>query len=308
MRFNKEIKIGLLALFSGSILYFGFNFLKGSDFLSTSKTYYARYDQISGLTESNQVLVNGYGVGRVSDLKIIQGEKTSIIVAIDVKADVKVGKDAVAFLTDTDLLGGKAIDLKTGNINDPAMDGDTIIGVNDKSLPEIFADKAMPVVEQLDSTIHNINEFFKSYAFASKEIQEMFIQAKSMLANSQNIVVENRSNLLAISNNLKATTEEFRKSSQDITLIMNNLKQVSDSLTKIEINRSLKSLNNNLASMDSITKQIAAGEGTLGKLVYNDSLYNNLNSASQNLDLLLIDFKAKPKRYVNFSVFGKKDK
>ena len=308
MRFSKEIKIGILALLSGSILYFGVNFLKGTDFLKSNVTYYAYYPEISGLTISNQVLVNGYAVGRVSDISIIQGEKTRVLVGFEVDREVKVGSDAIAVLTDTDFLGGKAINLKPGNFSILAKENDTIQGINDKSLPEVFAEKAMPVVEQLDSTINNINDFFKSYAFASKEIQEMFLQAKDLLANSQKIMVDNRSNFLEISNNLRMTTDEFKKSSKDITLLMKNMKTFSDSLTKLEINRTLESMDRSLVSMDSISAQIASGEGSMGKLIYNDSLYNNLNAVSADLDKLLIDFRERPKRYVNFSIFGKKDK
>ncbi len=308
MRFTKEIKIGILALVSGSILYFGFNFLKGTDFLTSNNTYIVYYDEISGLTVSNQVLVNGFSVGRVANIQIEQGEKTRVKVRLDVSKEVIVGKNAVALLMDTDLLGGKAIDLQTGDINNPAADNDTIQGKLDKSLPEVFADKAMPIVEGLDSTITNINEFFKSYAFASKEIQEMFIQARSLLSTTQKIIVENRQNLKSISDNLKASTDEFKKSSEDIRVVLQNMRSVSDSLTKIEINRTINSLNRSLVSMDSITTQISSGEGTMGKLVYNDSLYNNLNSVSQDLDKLLIDFQERPKRYVHFSIFGKKDK
>lgn len=297
-----------MALVSGSILYFGFNFLKGTDFLTSNNTYIVYYDEISGLTVSNQVLVNGFSVGRVANIQIEQGEKTRVKVRLDVSKEVIVGKNAVALLMDTDLLGGKAIDLQTGDINNPAADNDTIQGKLDKSLPEVFADKAMPIVEGLDSTITNINEFFKSYAFASKEIQEMFIQARSLLSTTQKIIVENRQNLKSISDNLKASTDEFKKSSEDIRVVLQNMRSVSDSLTKIEINRTINSLNRSLVSMDSITTQISSGEGTMGKLVYNDSLYNNLNSVSQDLDKLLIDFQERPKRYVHFSIFGKKDK
>lgn len=308
MRFSKEIKIGLLALVSCSILYFGFNFLKGLDFLSSNNTYYAYYNQINGLTVSNQVLIKGFTVGRVSNISIEQGEKTRVIVAIDVEKSVIVGNDARAILMDTDLLGGKAIDLKPGNINTPANPGDTIEGILDKSLPEVFADKAMPVVENLDSTIQNINEFFKSYAFASKEIQLMFQQARSLLRSSSIIMDENRKYLVGITSNLDSTTRELNKSSQHLTELMANMKTVSDSLTEIEINRTLESMNRSLVALDSITNQIASGEGSLGKMVYNDSLYDNLNAVSADLDKLLIDFREKPKRYVHFSIFGKKDK
>ena len=217
-------------------------------------------------------------------------------------------KNAKAVLVDTDLLGGKAIELFPGDINNLAANEDTIAGAVEKSLPEVFADKAMPVVEDLDSTINNINEFFKAYAFASKEIQDMFIQAKNLLASSQRIVVENRRNLNAISENLKYSTTEFKKSSEDLAALLKNMRTVSDSLTQMEINRTLDNLNQTLVSMDSITSQVASGEGSMGKLVYNDSLYDNLNAVSEDLDKLLIDFRESPKRYVHFSIFGKKDK
>lgn len=308
MKFSKEIKIGLLALISGSILYFGVNFLKGVDFLSSSTTYYTIYNDINGLSVSNQVLVNGFSVGRVSDIEIIQGKNTTVKVGFEVNNEILVGKDAKAVLIDTDLLGGKAIKLLPGNYQIKAEPYDTIEGVIEKSLTKVFADKAMPVVEDLDSTIQNINTFLKSYTFASKEIQQMFIQAKNLLSSSQKILDENRMNLKSISGNLSETTREFKKSSKDVSNLLANASQFSDSLSQLEINRTLESLNRTLEKMDSISSQIASGEGTMGKMIYNDSLYNNLNAVSRDLDKLLIDLQEHPKRYVHFSIFGKKDK
>lgn len=307
MRFNKEIKIGLLALISGSILYFGFNFLKGIDFLQSTNTFYAFYDQVNGLGISNQVQVNGFSVGRVSDIKIIQGKPTRVLVAMEVNRDITIGENAIARL-ELDLLGSKTINLQTGDITKPLKGNDTIIGVLRPGLAEEFSEQALPLVDELDSTIRNINAFLKSYTAVSNEIQKTFVEAQGVLTSSKKMIDENRGNLKIVTGNLSATTEEFKKSSAELTVMLENMKQVSDSLTQLEINKTLNTLNSTMASIDTITSTIAAGEGTMGKLVNNDSLYNNLNSVSQNLDSLLIDLKEHPKRYVHFSIFGKKDK
>lgn len=303
MRSSKEFKIGLLAVVSLLILYFGFNFLKGQDFLSPTHSYYVFYDNVNGLTSSNQVLIDGFNVGMVGDMEIDQGEKTRILVELQIKKNITVGSDAMALLVDTDLLGGKAIKVFPGNIGDPALPDDTIRGQVQKSLAEEFADRAMPVVQSFDSTILGVNEFFTDYSSLSSTLEQAIINIRNLAYNLNNMTLENRSKINATFSNLDTITEEMTLAVRDFRKLSAKLNRTADSLDPAEMAATLRSMRANLESLQVVTKRMADGEGTMGKLSEDEELYNNLNRAIQDLDSLLVDLKENPKRYVRLSLF-----
>ncbi len=303
MRSSKEFKIGLLAVVSLLILYFGFNFLKGQDFLSPTHSYYVFYDNVNGLTSSNQVLIDGFNVGMVGDMEIDQGEKTRILVELQIKKNITVGSDAMALLVDTDLLGGKAIKVFPGDIGDPALPDDTIRGQVQKSLAEEFADRAMPVVQSFDSTILGVNEFFTDYSSLSSTLEQAIINIRNLAYNLNNMTLENRSKINATFSNLDTITEEMTLAVRDFRKLSAKLNRTADSLDPAEMAATLRSMRANLESLQVVTKRMADGEGTMGKLSEDEELYNNLNRAIQDLDSLLVDLKENPKRYVRLSLF-----
>ncbi len=285
------------------ILYFGFNFLKGQDFLSPTHSYYVFYDHVNGLTSSNQVLIDGFNVGMVGDMEIDQGEKTRILVELQIKKNIIIGSDAMALLVDTDLLGGKAIKVFPGNITARALPDDTIKGEVQKSLAEEFADRAMPVVQSFDSTILGVNEFFTDYSSLSTTLEQAIINIRNLAYNLNNMTLENRSKINETFSNLDTITEEMTLAVRDFRRLSAKLNQTADSLDPAEMAATLRSMRANLESLQVVTKRMADGEGTMGKLSEDEELYNNLNRAIQDLDSLLVDLKENPKRYVRLSLF-----
>ncbi len=303
MAYSKEFKIGLLAVVALLILYFGFNFLKGQDFLSPTNSYYVFYKDVNGLTSSNQVLIDGYNVGMVGDMEIFQEGGTKILVELQIKKNVKIGKDARAILMDTDILGGKAIRVFPGDLSNPANPDDTLGGDVQKSLAEEFADRAMPVVQSFDSTILGINEFFKDYTTLSEKIEKAIQEFTLTMANTRQMIVENRANIRNSTAHMDSLLLELGKGAENLNSFTSKLDVVADSIDPQELASTLRAMRANLESMELVTQRMANGQGTLGKLSQDDSLYLNLNQAIMDLDSLLVDLKENPKRYVKLSLF-----
>ncbi len=300
---SKEIKIGLLAVVSLLILYFGFNFLKGQDFLSPTNSYYVFYKDVNGLTSSNLVLIDGYNVGMVGDMEIHQGSKTSILVELQIKKKITIGKDAVAILVDTDLLGGKAIRVLPGDIRNPAEPDDTLSGEIQKSLAEEFKDRAMPVVQSFDTTILGINEFFTDYSALSDNLKAAINNFRTLTYNLNQLTIDNRNTLKSTMSNLDSVSRELSIAVAEFNSLGRKLNTMADSLDPEEVAASVRAMRANLESLQVITQRMANGEGTLGRLSKEDSLYRHLNLVLQDLDSLLVDLKENPKRYVRLSLF-----
>jgi len=294
VRISKEFKVGVLAIVSITILYFGFNFLKGIDFRQSTNTYYLIYDKIGELKPSNPVFINGLAVGRVDNIELIQNEKNQLLVIIDIESDIKLGKGTTATLISVGLMGGNAIELNLDGTSAPYhQDGDTLITYRE---------------EGVTAALGNANLLIDSLKNSTDYLNQTLISIQSA-ANSASLLMQKNDDVL------RSTMLSFKRSSDSLTLLLsdtrkmvNNANTVMDTLKNVQLNATLEKAQ---VMMDNINKNmvaIANQEGTLGKLMHDDSLYVNLNHAVADLDSLLVDFKANPGRYVQVSVFGKKNK
>lgn len=314
MKVSREFKVGLLAVVSGVLLYFGVSFLKGSDFLSSSNTYYAVYEKIDGLTVSNAVLINGLTVGRVSDIEILQNDNNKLLVAIDIEDDILLGDSTVALLHNSDLLGSKAIELVVKNVGAPLEDGDTLVGVIDTGFTEAIRETAMPVIDNLDSAFTNINILLSNLNSNNSAITSTFDNLQEASQEIKMLAGENRAELKQIMINVKALTTALNDPETGIDPFLAKMNSLADSLNDLQLKQTVAEANIAMANLRGITEKINEGQGSLGKLMNDDSLYNHLNNSAQDLDRLLIDVREHPGRYIHFSVFGggsdkdKKDK
>ncbi|MEQ8535052.1 MAG: MlaD family protein [Imperialibacter sp.] len=158
MRFSKEFKVGLFTIVSGALLYYGFNFLKGTDFFSNTSKYYALYETIDGLKVANSVIVNGYSVGRISRIRILQDRDNQVLVEMTIDEDIILTDSTRAKLYNVDFLGSKAIELSIDDVGMPIEDGDTLISEIDKGITDFLKESAAPVADNLGITIRRINE------------------------------------------------------------------------------------------------------------------------------------------------------
>lgn len=308
MKISKEFKVGLLAIIACVLLYFGVNFLKGSDFFSSTHTYYTIYDKIDGLTVSNQVLVNGLTVGRVSEITILQDMDNKLLVAIDINDELVLGDSTVALLLDSDLLGSKAIALQIGEIDTPKQDGDTLVGKIDKGFTEAIKQTAMPVIDNIDSAFANINILLANLNRNNEAINSTFANLNSASENLNQLAAENREKLAEIMTNVNSLTNALSDPKNGVEPFLAKMNTLADSLNDMQLKQTVAEANLAMTNLREITEKINEGNGSLGKLMNDDSLYNNFNNSARDLDRLLIDLRENPNRYLHFSVFGRKDK
>jgi len=306
---SKEFKVGVMGVISMGILYFGFNYLKGSDFLSRDDTYYAFYQNIDGLSPSNPVIINGLTVGRVGDIHILQDEKDQILVELNVDSEIKIWEGSTAKLINLDFLGSKAIELiLIDSVTIYYESGDTLTSAIDQGIASLLEESAGNMADNLASTIRRINDILESFKGNSEKINNSLI-------NIENITKELNNSLPGLMDSLQYTLGSYRKNSEEISTLMTNLQpsaenlvRITDSLANLQLGTMIEQMTYTLESLNTTLDSINTGHGTMGRLISDDSLYVYLNNTARDLDRLLVDFQANPERYVQFSMFGKKEK
>lgn len=310
MKIKNETKVGILAAFAIALLIIGYNFLKGNSIFSNETILYAKYSQVDGLTVSKPVLINGYQIGRVAALEL-QPDAT-IKATLHINGKYQIPKNTLARLEGTDLLGSKAIVLTLGNDKDFAQDGDFLETNVAKGLMETFQPvqkKAELIISKMDSILTSVNTILNPNL--QKNIDRSFNSIAGTLTSLEStskkvdaLVGSESSKLSAILANVEAITANFKRNGTKIDMVMNNLNTVTDKVAALNFEQTVNSANKAMSDLQLIINDVKSGKGTLGALLNDKQMYDNLNNASKNLDALMIDLKANPKRYVHFSVFG----
>ncbi|PRY16459.1 phospholipid/cholesterol/gamma-HCH transport system substrate-binding protein [Pontibacter ummariensis] len=306
MTISKEIKVALLGIVAAVVLYFGFMFLKGSDIFSDTDTYYVLYDDVDGLTISNPVILNGIQVGAVQDVRLLPEEGNQIMVELSVMEDLLVGDSTIAALANSDLLGGKAITLYLGNNTELYDGGETLIPYKESSITELISSKSVPVIDKVDTTLARVNNLLDNES--REDIHAILENSRQTTAAVAEILQNNQREIRLITSNLAALTASLQQTQRNVNRLTQNLAQITDTLKAAEINQLIANANDAAAELEAAATKINAGQGSLGMLLNDEGLYENLNRSTRSLDLLLRDIQAYPKRYVQFSLFGRKDK
>ncbi len=294
---TKEFKVGLLAVISGTVFYFGFNYLKGIDFFSTSNKYYAIYNNIDGLNVSNPVIVNGYAVGRVSEIKILQNRGNKVLVELDVKGDLVIGKDTRATLYNSDFLGSKAILLNIGDITAPLESGDTLKSDVDKGL-EAILERAQPLTDDIGVTISRMNEILLGMEGAGEEIKGTLQALKNTTENANRLIYESRAHLDKTIVNVNSLIRNVNSKVDDIQPLIATANETLQTVNNLALDSAVNSLNTSLNELNIILADLNSGEGTMGKLLKEDTVYQNLNQMLIDLDQLIIHFDENPKHFL----------
>ncbi|MCG8307458.1 MAG: MlaD family protein [Cytophagales bacterium] len=309
MKFSKEFKVGLLAIVSITILYFGFNFLKGIDLFKDTNHYYALYDNIDGLTISNPVIINGLSVGRVSHIEILQDRGNLVAVEISIESNLSLSTGTIARLVNTDFLGSKAIELILNGANKTFYsDGDTLKSEVDAGITEFLKQSAGPVADNIGTTITRINAILESFQGNSEKINATLTSIQGIAANLDRKLPVMQDKLIDLLDSLNKNSRELSEVLVGLQPVLANATQITDSLKTLELSETLDKTQLMLDNLNANLESLRAGEGTMGKLLHDDSLYVYLSHTARDLDRLLVDLQANPGRYVQFSVFGKKDK
>lgn len=305
MKFTREVKTGILAICAIALLIFGYSFLKGKNLLENDRTFYAVYDNVEGLMPSSPVTINGLVVGQVVSINFAD-TKGNLVVEFNVDSEFSFSKNSEAKVYGGGLIGGKSLAIMPLYEQGlEAKDKDTLPGRIEAGLLELVNDKLAPLQEKLEAAITDADT----------------------LLNSVNGIlnVDNKNNLNSIFKDLSITVKNFKGASASLNNVLSgnedklnntltnlnkmstNLNKVSDSLAQINVAKLGKDLETVLADFDKISRDLNSGKGTAGKLLKDDKLYNNLDKASKQLELLLQDLRLNPKRYIHISVFGKKN-
>lgn len=291
-----------------AILFVGFKFLKGIDFFDPANTYYVVYDNVDGLTISNPVEVNGFRVGRVNDITLLQeGAKTGMLVAIEINEDLILYQGTEALLVDENpVLGGKAIVLNIKRNGRALVEEDTLVGVVDQALGDMLKDKADPIIANIDTTLTKVNNILTDISGSGGKVDGALGDFQLAANELKYMVVENRRDINAIAMNLKGLSETLNDPENGVAPFMVKMNHLADSLNSLELKQTVASANAAVQNLQAITKSLQSGEGSLGKLMYSDSLYSNLNQSTESLNRLIQDIQANPNRYIDlrFSLIG----
>ena len=305
MAISKEVRVGVFAIFAITIMYLGFNYLKGVDFLSNTSKYYVIYEDVAGLTKSNPVKISGYSVGRVSNIKLLQNKKNRVLVELDINSDIVLGDTALAKLN-SDLLGGVSIILFPGSLKKPLIPGDTLNSRIDPDLTELFKESAQPISDNLQVTMRKLNILLDDLSGSGAELKKSLASFSKLSDNINARIYENRTAL-------KTTLAEFAKLSKnlnqtvvDLKPTLDNFKVLSDSLTHLELNTTLKKVDNLLEQLTATAQMFQNDSSSIGKLMTDDEFYKSMNRAISNLDTLLVHMDENPKHF--FSPLGKSKK
>ncbi|UCG28312.1 MAG: MCE family protein [Bacteroidales bacterium] len=309
MKIRNEVKIGLLAVVTIALFTWGYNFMKGKNLLKTSRSYSAIYNNIDGLEESNGVWLSGYRIGLVNNIRFLSDNSGRILVGIIIQEDIDLPKNSVAQIYPADVMGTRAIRIILGDSEEICQSGDTLTaamegGLQDQVKKEILPlkDKAENLIQSLDSVLVIVQttfdkEFKESFTESFTHLQKTTYTLDTMLTNEEGRIAHVLSNMESISSNLQENNEE-------LTAIFQNISTISDSLARSNIRSTVDNLDRTLANMDTLLTRINRGEGTVGMLMANDTLYQYLENTAKSLNDLLKDLKENPKKYVNVSVFG----
>ena len=298
MKFSKEIRIAIVAIAGIAVLYFGLQFLKGMTLFSSDNRYFVKFQDVSGLSVASPIFANGYRVGVVEDIEFNYGNTGEIIATIGIDSELNVPKGSRAEIS-TDLMGNVKVLLTLGNAADGIVTpGDTIIGAQQVGAMGKAAEM-IPAIQQmlpkLDSILTSVNTLLADPAIASS------------LHNVDQITAS----LTRTSNELSQMTatlnSQMPQMLQNADGVLANTNQLTKNLNDLDIAATMSSVNATLQNVEQMTAKLNSKEGTLGLLMRDPGLYNNLNATMMHADSLMIDLKQHPKRYVHFSVFGKKN-
>ncbi len=317
---RKETKIGLIAFISLAIIYLGLNFLKGEHVFGNQDVYYGVYERINGLEVSNPVMLNGFKIGQVKKIEILNDGSGKLKVTMLVHEDLDIPKDSKALLKAGDLLGSMQIHIilgestemaQSGDMLQPDVEGDLVEEVNAQLRP--IKVKAESLISSVDSVIRVIEGILN--AESQQNLVESFTGINRAVRNLEKTTVrldtlvrEERQRIKAIFMNVESVTSTLAENGDELDRIINNFADISDTLAQANIAETVVKANAALEDVESVMTKINNGEGSLGMLINNPDLYNNLESASNNLDLLVEDIRINPNRYVQVSVFGRKNK
>ncbi len=306
---NKEIKIGFIAISTVFVLFVGINYLKGLNVLNSQRVYYAQYNDIGGLQIGSPVMVNGYQVGMVSDIKLLMNDNKDLLVEISLDHEFDMADNTVCKIVNKDLMGTKGVDLVLGNSLNYLSIGDTLISGIEGSLQEEVNAQILPLKNKAEELIGSVDSVMtivtavlnkntrENLKNSLRSLDRTFLLMSKTMVKVDNMVDLNDDRISSIIKNLESISNHLEGSNSEIETILRNFASISDSLAEADIAVTIKNIGN-------LSTRINNGEGSLGLFMQDDKIYKNLEKSTRELADLLQDIKVNPSRYVNFSIIG----
>ena len=306
MNFSNEVKTALLFIFGIALFLIGFSYLKSNDVFIADRVFYGIYDNTEGLVNGTPVTINGYTVGAVESSELLH-PSGKIRVTFRVENDFPFSKNSIAQIYESGLIGGKALAVVPASENAPlAVHRDTLQTSVAPGLTDLVNEKLSPLQEKIESMIVHADSVLIALAnVLDTQRQEALRQSIDQFNKTTTALA---SLTTSLDNNLNSSDGSLNKTFASLERISANAVSITDSLQQAPLGATIRSLQQTSEDLELITSKISAGEGSLGKLIHSDSLINALNQTSNQAQLLLEDLRLNPKRYVHFSLFGKKNK
>lgn len=314
IKISKHTKLGFLILACLTILIWGINFLKGIDLFKRNSTYYVVYDRIDGLLESSSVSINGYQIGQVSDIQLLSNNSGKLLVKLSLQGDFKIPKGSSAKIIASDLMGTKSVKLMIQQSNEFYQENDTIPGAIESDLKEQVSMQVLPLkkkaeelIASLDSALAVITSVFNEKT--RMNLAQSFDNINLTLANIESVSAElnkivSSGKVNSIVTNLDGITTTVNKRSKEISNTIKNLSSLSDTLAKLNISPLFAKIDSTVGGLNQIVQNLNSNESSVGQLLNDPTLYQNLTNLTGSMDLLLKDVRNNPKRYVHFSAFN----
>jgi phospholipid/cholesterol/gamma-HCH transport system substrate-binding protein len=304
LRLSKEIKAAFFVLSTILLFIFGFNYLKGSSILDKQKTIFAVYDEVDGLLVGANVMINGLSIGNVTELDFLPNS-TKIIVTLKVKDKLNFSSKSTASIYETGVLGGLAISIEPLFERESIVKtGDTLMSSVRPGLTELINRQIEPLSRQLQSTITSVDSIFTGASnVLNRQTQEEIKESISVLTSAINAI---KNSSVIIEEILTSKNTQINNTLDNFEKISANLSNVSDELNSFGLTSLLSNLEVSVDGISSIVDKLDSDDSTLGKLINEDEVYDNLNSSIESLNILINDIKTNPKKYIHFSVFGRK--
>ncbi|MFY7652119.1 MAG: MlaD family protein [Chitinophagaceae bacterium] len=319
MKISNETKVGALTAIAITLLILGFNFLKGKSVFKTGFFVTAQFENTQGIMISNAVYINGFQVGSVYDIESVDANLSKLLVTIKLKSAFQIPINSIAEIK-ASALGASSMVISLGDSKQYLPSGGELKTKESKGLMASISEKLDPLSAQLSTTLNSLNAVLQNLqqtldANAKNNLQKTL---ENLAATSQNLNATTASlnkmldpqngSLTASVKNVQSITKNLADNNQRITQTLQNVEQTTNQLAKANIDKTVENLNHTVKELNEVLQKIDSKEGSLGLLINDKTLYNNLNNTLRSSNILLDDLRLHPKRYVNISVFGKKDK
>ena len=307
---NKEIRTGIIAIFTIVVLIYGINYLKGLNILDKNRIFHAKYDNIDGLLKGSVISLNGFNVGIVSNISL--QSDNALLVSVKINEDFDVPANSILKISNQDLMGTKGISIILGNSDLLAKNNDTLIAEIENSLQDEVNKQILPLKNKAEGLISSVDSLMliftsvlntdarKNLASSFKNLDETFILMSESMKELNKLVVTNEKNISNSIKNFESITGNISNNNESIENILKKMSSISDSVSSKDIGDIIKNLNN-------ITNKISAGQGNLGLLNSDDQLYRNIEKTTNDISILVEEIKKDPKKYFNFSVLGNRN-